>query len=99
MAPAASMRLTEKLNCVAPLTRGAVPTREDPLKVSHGGRLVPLQVNGAVPPETASDCEYCNPEVIGGSDVAVMEGTGLIERVNCLVVAEFRLSTALMVNE
>jgi hypothetical protein len=67
---------------VVDVTAGAVPASVDPFKVSHDGRLVAFQVNGDVPPLAASDCEYCTPEVVAGSDVVATVGSGLMVRLH-----------------
>ncbi len=80
------------------VTKGAVPESTPAAEIaSHPGRLDACQVNGEVPPVSASVWLYALSEVVCGSVVVVTEGTGLIVSANAFGVAAPKLSVTFSV--
>src|SRR5260370_20841082 len=93
IAPAVSVTVTEKLNGVDWATEGAVPESTPAAEIeSHPGKPDPCQVNGEVPPVSASDWLYTLSEVVCGSGVVVTACAGLIVSANAFDGAAPNLS-------
>src|SRR5260370_17489258 len=98
IAPAVSGAVIEKLKGVVWATEGGVPESTPAAEIeSHPGRPDPCQVNGEVPPVSASDWLYTLSEVVCGSDVVVTAGAGLIVSAKAFGVAAPKLSVTLSV--
>ena len=98
-AAAKSVTVAVKLNGVVVATEGAVPERmpEGASTKDPGGRPVPCQRSGGVPPVAERVWLYATPDVVGGSDVVVTEGVGLMVSEKDFVENADRLSVTIKV--